>query len=618
MPEPTKNGLSGLDSLSRFPDARVIVVQNDINYSAAVRMFPQNPVVGFNGNPSASYLKYLAGRDAIVMLANPIPNAVASVTDTFAAIGCSSVAFFSPPDPAECWSPAELERHHLPRQWLLQRLKAIQQPTPAIEATPAPVQPSESPASAQRVPNGKPVLGVVEPSGAVRKPATRPDPTLPAGYTEDALAVAFTAKYPDWRYCAPWGKWLAWDGQRWKLDVTVSVFQLARLVCREQGNLAQAAGLSPKSIMKASTHAAVERIARSDPVHAIDSSILDADPWLLNTPDGIIDLTDGTLRPATPDEHMTKVTRCGPTEQDPVQWLKFLGECTAHDAELMGFLQRMAGYSLTGITRDHALFFAYGEGGNGKGTFLNTLSWVMGDYAQTASMDTFTETRSERHPTELAAMMGARLVTAQETEEGRRWNEQRVTSLTGGDPIRARFMRQDEFQFMPQFKLVMSGNHKPGLRNINEAIRRRLHMIPFTVVVPPAQRDPMLADKLRSEAGGILRWAIAGCLEWQRVGLAPPACVLEATEKYLENQDSLGTWIAECCETDALFESTVGALYKSFAAWAESNGEFVLSRRRFSDAMESRGHAIERRGGLTRVRGLHLVPTEPARRSLYD
>jgi putative DNA primase/helicase len=170
---------------------------------------------------------------------------------------------------------------------------------------------------------------------------------------------------------------------------------------------------------------------------------------------------------------------------DIQNWVAFLDRIAGGNVELVDFLQRVAGYSLTGVTREHALFFLYGTGANGKTTFLNAITGALGDYCKNAPIETFTATQSERHPTDLASLRGARLVTAVETEEGRRWAESKIKALTGGDKISARFKRQDFFEYTPQFKLLIAGNHKPGLRWVDEAIRRRLHLIPFTITIPP-------------------------------------------------------------------------------------------------------------------------------------
>lgn len=337
----------------------------------------------------------------------------------------------------------------------------------------------------------------------------------------------------------------------------------------------------------------------------------------LNTPDGVLSLPRAALRTASPDDYVTKITAVGPSDAVPEKWLRFLADVTDKNVELVRFLQRMCGYCLTGDVSTHALFFLYGTGANGKSTFIDTVRWVLGDYARVASMDTFTESKNDRHPQELASLMGARLVIAQETEEGRRWAESRIKELTGGSPITARFMRQDEFTFQPQFKLVIVGNHKPGLRNVDEAMRRRLHLIPFTVTIAPDKRDPALPAKLRAEGGGILSWMLQGCDEFQRIGLAPPESVRAATDKYFTAQDAIGTWIADCCKLEEATSSSVGELYRNFGAWANANGEYAPSRRRFADALESRGLELVRSGAGYTVQGLASVDKTPAAAAGY-
>jgi putative DNA primase/helicase len=282
------------------------------------------------------------------------------------------------------------------------------------------------------------------------------------------------------------------------------------------------------------------------------------------------------------------------------------------------FSRGVAGYGLTGSTREHALFFLYGTGANGKGTFLNTLTAILGDYAKVAAIETFTESHTDRHPTELAMLKGARTVTAQETEEGRRWAESRIKALTGGDPITARFMRQDFFTYIPQFKLLIAGNHKPGLRNIDEAIRRRFHLLPFTVRIPPAERDPNLFDKLKEEWPAILGWALEGCLEWQVEGLNPPSVVVEATAEYFDDEDSFGRWLDECCIGDAMAHETTRDLYASWSTWAQCSGMSAGSEPKFRSALKARGFVSKReagtgRGGFAGIRLLRNDYTDDRR-----
>ena len=449
---------------------------------------------------------------------------------------------------------------------------------------------------------------------------------IPDMYSEDNAALAFSGLFADdLRYVAPWGRWMTWRDQRWVHEDTLEVFDMARKVARSIAAQARTdPALHPKQQAavsarygQAGTIAAIERLARADRRHAATIEQWDADIWLLNTPAGVVDLRTGAIRPGDRGAHMTKITAVAPGGDCPT-WLRFLDTATAGDTELIGFLQRMAGYALTGSTRDHALFFVYGTGGNGKGTFLNTLQWILGDYARSAPADMFTERKHEAHTTELARLMGARLVAAQETEEGKRWAEAKIKALTGGDPITARFMRQDDFEYIPQFKLVMTGNHKPGLRNVDEAIKRRLHLIPFTVTIPAERRDTGLGERLRAEAGGILSWCIEGCRQWQERGLAAPAAVLAATSEYMEQQDVLGLWMDEAIDQVAGFSVRRGDLYKSFKAWAEGAGEYVLPQKRWVAAMETRGFRTKLSRGIHYVEGVRIRNNTVDRDSVWD
>jgi putative DNA primase/helicase len=438
--------------------------------------------------------------------------------------------------------------------------------------------------------------------------ATAPE-TLPPGFTEDALALAFTSRHAeDWRYVAAWGRWLCWTGTHWQHETTLKAFDLARLVCRKAAASCKYRKIAAK-ISSAGTVAAVERLARADRRHAATSDQWDQDLWALNTRGGAVDLRTGKLRPHDRADGMTKIAPAVPQGDCPT-WRQFLATVTGDDPQIQAYLARMVGYALTGVTTEHALFFLYGTGANGKSVFVNTIAAILGDYATNAPMDTFMATQGERHPTDMAGLRGARLVTSIETEQGRRWAESRLKALTGGDKISARFMRQDFFEFTPQFKLVIAGNHKPAIRTIDEAMRRRLHLIPFTVTIPPNKRDRTLPERLLAERDGILAWAVQGCLEWQQIGLQPPEAVMAATEEYFEAEDALGRWLEECCNLGPNRTGTSAELFAGWKAWAEANGEFAGSQRRFSDLMLGRGFdkwrdpETDRRG----FRGVALRP----------
>jgi putative DNA primase/helicase len=303
---------------------------------------------------------------------------------------------------------------------------------------------------------------------------------------------------------------------------------------------------------------------------------------------------------------MTKMTSVSSKGECP-RFLSFLDEVTGGDITLVDFLQRMFGYCITGSTREHALFFLYGTGANGKSVLLNTVAGILGDYHRTAPIETFTASAVDRHPTELACLQGRRLVTSIETEEGRRWAESRIKALTGGDKIAARYMRGDFFEYTPAFKLVIAGNHKPGLRTVDEAIRRRFHLVPFTVTIPEEKRDPELTDKLRDEWPGILAWMVEGALIWQEQGLRPPEAVTSATKAYLEAEDALSAWLEECCDrADPSAWETNSALFGSWRCWAEKAGEHPGTMKRFVQNLEARGLTWERTRTGRGFRGIRL------------
>ena len=417
----------------------------------------------------------------------------------------------------------------------------------------------------------------------------------------------------DLRYVAAWNKWLIWDGTCWRLDDTLASLSLVRKVCRA------AAGQCNKSrvasaLASAKTVAAVYNLSRSDRRLAATAGQWDTDPWSLNTPDGVVDLRTGDLRPHQSADHMTKIATVTPDPTYPIpMWLAFLRRVTKKDDDLVGFLQRMAGYALTGSTKEHALFFLHGVGANGKSTLLNAIIGILGDYHTTAAIETFTASQNEHHPTDLAGLRGARLVTSVETEEGRRWAESKIKALTGGDKIAARFMRQDFFEFTPTFKLVIAGNHKPGLRSVDEAIRRRFHLVPFDVVIPPEQRDKNLGDRLRAEWPGILAWMIEGCIDWQTRGLAPPETVTSATAAYLEAEDAMAAWLDEAGVRDASAWETTKTLFTAWKTWAENAGEHPGTMKRFVQNLEARGLTPERRRHARGFRGFRIGPAD-----LYD
>jgi len=421
--------------------------------------------------------------------------------------------------------------------------------------------------------------------------------------SQDGHAQQFADRYAEsFRYDHHVGAWFHWNGSRWAKQETKLAFQLVRELCRELA-------WGDQDKLTAAHISGVEKLAQADPILACTSEAWDVDPFLLGTPGGVVDLRTGTVMESDPAFMLTKQTTVSPADDlDCPRWLQFLDEATCGDRQLQRFLQQVAGYALTGDTREHALFFVYGPGGNGKSVFLNAITGVMGDYATTSSMDTFTESRSERHPTDLAMLRGARLVTASETEEGRAWAEARIKQLTGGERISARFMRQDFFEFTPQFKLLIIGNHQPVLNNVDDAARRRFNIIPF--VHKPANVDKQLEQKLKAEYPGILRWMIQGCVDWLQSGLVRPDIVSSATQEYFDDQDVFGQWIAEECERSPSYKEATATLFSAWSRFAERNGEKPGAIKTFSGGLTRRGFISGRTKSGRHFSGLRLKPDQ--------
>lgn len=459
--------------------------------------------------------------------------------------------------------------------------------------------------------------------------------------TEDALARDFVSEDSTFRHNGQWSRWLFWTGNRWQIDYSMRPYNSARIFLRGVANdvsnrmfklkakdLPAAMRLedrqaaetsirydterSVKALLSARTIANVVMLSRSDPRVASDTDQWDRDPWVLNTPDGTVNLRTGALKPHDPKDYITKITAAGPKPGEPKLWLKFLHTIFRGDASMVVYLQKVFGYCLVGETKEHEMYFGYGTGANGKGVTLNTIRDLLGDYGLEASIETFIINPSQRHPTELADLRGARLVTCGETDEGQRWAEARIKMLTGGDPVKARFMRQDFFQFTPQFKLFLAGNHKPRLANVDEAIERRFRLIPFTYTVPREDRDVDLGHKLREEWPQILQWAIEGCMLWQREGLTPPEAVASATRSYLSQEDAITAWFGDCLESDEKGFVYIKDLFASWRDWAMDAGEAIGTKRVLTRHLEDREPILKifkgNRSEGTGFRGVKIKP----------
>jgi P4 family phage/plasmid primase-like protien len=404
------------------------------------------------------------------------------------------------------------------------------------------------------------------------------------------------------KYNTIFGKWFIWDGKRWAEDRTQTIVQMGM---KEIRNIYKEAY---KEEDEEKRKAIADHARRSESKSRLEAMIsmaqsfvpilpdsMDQDHWLFNCENGVIDLKTGELQPHKRELMMTKLSNViyDPKADCPT-WKKFLNDIFQDEKgnvkqETIDFLQKAVGYSLTGSSREQCLFFLYGTGRNGKSTFMNVIKEILGDYGKQTNAETFTVKKSERVNNDIAALKGARLVAATESEEGARLAESLVKQLTGGEPIQARFLHQEFFEYVPQFKIFFTTNHKPAIKGGDLGIWRRIRLVPFTVTIPDEKLDKDLPDKLRDEMPGILRWIVEGTLLWQREGLSMPDEVIEATNNYRDEMDTLGNFINELCVVSEKAKALSSELYQKYTAWCTENGEYELSKTKFNKKLEERG-----------------------------
>ena len=426
--------------------------------------------------------------------------------------------------------------------------------------------------------------------------------------SEDDLADRFVTRFrSELRYVPARGAWMVWTGRSWKQDETRLASNSVRLICRATADTVNDEKMARKLCAERTINA-VEKLARSDPRIAEPASAWDRGDMIINTPAGTLDLVTGEMQSHSPNDLLTRISKGSPSGGCP-RWKQFLSEVTDGKAGLADYLQRIAGYCLTGRMTEHVFFFLHGTGANGKSVFIDALSHVLGDYAATAPLDTFTSVNGERHPTDLAGLATSRAVFVTETDQGRPWAESRIKAITGGDTLRVRFLYRDFFEVQPTFKIVVAGNARPRLVGVGEAMKRRLHLIPFDVTIPEEQRDKKLLDQLHRERDGIFQWMLEGCKAWQDVGLQPPQCVREAADEYFRDEDLVTQWIEERCVTDASARSPSALLYKNWIEWADARGFDRGSQRSLGEELRMRGFLPYRTG---RERGWCGLQTTPA------
>lgn len=426
----------------------------------------------------------------------------------------------------------------------------------------------------------------------------------------------------DLRYCMQWNKWLYWDGDTWQHDKSGKNFKLGWQLVDTAKYWVEARRLTENQLKGLSYRAFIGGfidLAKTDDKIATVPDDWDSDNSLMGIPGGVIDLRTGKSIDGAREQLISRKTEVSPEQGDCPLWISTLNRATGNSQEMLDYLQRVAGYILTGETKEECFFFVYGPGASGKSTFCRTLTEILKDYAQAASVDAFMAKTNQEHSTELARMAGCRLVTATETDEGARWNESRIKALTGRDKISARFMRGDLFDFQPTAKIMIAGNHKPQLRSVGEEMKRRIHLIDFPTTIPENERDRDLNEKLREEYPQILNWMIEGAIKWYKHGLNRPEAVQAATNEYLASEDGYGEWMNECCVIGSNESVSALVAYRAYKAWTDDSGEYCPSMKRFTQRLVDRGfHKMK--GGGNKLVGFSMKESNTGYRSpaYYD
>jgi len=421
----------------------------------------------------------------------------------------------------------------------------------------------------------------------------------------------------DLRYCYPARSWYVWDGRRWARDRSGRVDALAKeTVTAAYAELADLDEDTAEQFARFLRRSEGER-GRRDMLASAQSEDgvpvlieeFDTDPLALTVLSGTIDLASGELRPHRRED---LITRLAPVTFDPAaacpRWDAFLNQAFEGDRDLIGFVQRAAGYSLTGDISEQVFLLLHGVGANGKSTFLGVLQRLLGDYAQRASFETFLLQRASGGPrNDIAALAGVRLAVAVEADAGRRLAEVTVKELTGGDTVRARFLYQEAFEFRPQLKLWLACNHRPDIRGTDHALWRRVRLVPFTVTIPEDKQDKSLGRALTAELSGILNWALQGLQDWRSDGLGEAAAVAAATAAYREEQDLLATFLVDRCVVQPSAEAAAADLFRAYETWCGDTGERAESQTAFGRRLAEHGFRREKRSGRIWWSGLGLL-----------
>ena len=417
--------------------------------------------------------------------------------------------------------------------------------------------------------------------------------------------------------------WLIWDGKRWRVDTKKEIERITNKVLR--GLYKSDDEMETKwARMCERRNIRMNSIKDLMPLVPGEREDFDRHKYFFNVENGIVDLKTGQLQPHNRELNLTKITNVVHDEKaECPAWLLFLNQIFKGDKDLIEYMQRLVGYSLTGAISEQGMYFLVGGGSNGKSVFINTIKKMMGDYGVQTSSETFIKRKGDGANNDIARLNGSRFVSAVESEEGEKLQESLVKTITGGEPILARFLRQEFFEFLPEFKVFFTTNHKPVIGGLDDGIWRRVKIIPFTLSLKPHERDKKLEEKLSLEMSGILNWAIKGCLKWQQSGLKEPRVVAEATGDYKEDMDILAPFLYESCYIDEIENEEIRIeakeLYNVYDRWCFGSGERSLGNRTFYRMLETKGFKkVKGTGNKTFITGITLKDRAPVNKGVTE
>jgi|GEM_PF-246042 len=570
----------------------------------------------------------------------PGAKAMAKIADILLRLGCT-VHLVKVPDPGSDWRDGFDLADALDDGWTEQDVRKfmdehsaapdapaadVQAPRaledgPPLENMPPPLgdvaPPKKRKPRKQRAREGDPeswvreaqALGETEPESAdVEPPRFSIEdamPKTPDEVNEDRLCLLFEAIFHrNLRYCESTKAWYWWNGSTWGKEETLRVLDFARECCRHGAH-------SKTAYLKQSTASAIEKLARASRVFAVKPSIWDRHKLLLGTSTVTGNLESGETYTPRREDYITKQTAVGPAPPGTPCHVfdQFLDEATNHNPVFVRFLWQLFGYCLTGETNKHLMFFFYGAGGNGKSVLVNTMMGIMSEYATAAVIDTFTTSKSDRHSAELAMLDGMRLVVTNETEEGRSLAESKIKQVTSADPVKARHLYGQFHSIVMHMKLIIVGNHKPKLANVDPAMRRRIKLVPFNYT--PAKPDEDLETKIRDEWTAILRRGIEGWLDVQANGFVYPQEVIDATEEYFDEQDFTGQWLKEQVVLGNTEQATRKDLHKDYEEYMTCLGEKPKTQTALTQELIKRGFKKGKVRGERGLKGIGLKSPDP-------